>query len=81
MVAVAVAAGLGGCQPRRWVSGCPLPCRSLHARLPPGAGLHPAAPGTERTGFMGSRNLGITPPESDQPKIVKNQDICSSNPA
>lgn len=31
--------------------------------------------------IYGSRNLGITPPESDQPKIVKNQNIRSSNPA
>lgn len=58
--------------PPMQVSAC-----SPHPRV----GLHPAAPGAERTGFIGSRNLGITLLESDQPKIVKNQNIRSSNPA
>lgn len=38
-------------------------------------GRYPSRSPQHRYGFTQSRNLGIMQPESDQPKIVKNQNI------
>lgn len=60
---------VGGCQPRWWGSGCPLTCRPLRAPSHCRSPSH--SPRRREDWIYGSGNLGITPPESDQPKIVK----------
>lgn len=69
---------VGDCQPKLGGLGAP----HMQVSESPSQGRSPShSPQSREDWIYGSRNLGITLPESDQPKIVKNQNIRSSNPA